>query len=164
MLLDGRVLVSGSDPQDVFHPEEYRVEVFSPPYLLDGRPRPTFNVYNKNWAYGDVVPFILTSFLNSSLSGNGTVSGIRVSLLGSVVSTHGNAMGQRTIFPEVSCGSTGECLVVAPSNSHVCPPGWYQIFILNGPTPSEGVFVRIGGDPAGLGNWPDAPGFVIPGV
>jgi hypothetical protein len=45
VLLDGRVLISGSDPTGDYvqpageWPEEYRVEVFSPPYLLSGAPR-----------------------------------------------------------------------------------------------------------------------------
>ena len=38
LLPDGRVLVSGSDPEDGVNPEEYRVEVFKPPYLLSGLP------------------------------------------------------------------------------------------------------------------------------
>jgi hypothetical protein len=54
--------------------------------------------------------------------------------------------------------------VTAPPNAHIAPPGWYMMFVLNGPTPSVGQFVRIGGDPAGLGNWPNLPGFDLPGV
>jgi hypothetical protein len=38
------------------------------------------------------------------------------------------------------------------------------MFILNRPTPSVGQFVRIGGGPAGLGNWPNLPEFPLPGV
>ncbi|KAJ2980129.1 hypothetical protein NQ176_g2827 [Zarea fungicola] len=45
-LLDGRVLVTGSDPQDGVNPQEYRIETFSPPYLLSGKPRPTFTLTN----------------------------------------------------------------------------------------------------------------------
>ena len=159
VLLDGRVLVSGSDPTGDYinppadeFPEEYRVEVFSPPYLLSGLARPTFTITNTDWGYGESVTFTVTS---------GTLSA--VSLLGSVVSTHGNSMGQRTFFPTVSC-SGDSCTVIAPPNAHTCPPGWYMMFVLNGPTPSVGKFVRIGGDPAGLGNWPDLPGFDLPGV
>jgi hypothetical protein len=160
VLLDGRVLVSGSDPTGNYaspagsFPEEYRVEVFTPPYLLSGLPRPTFTLSNKDWAYGETVTFTVTS---------GTATAI--SLLGSVVSTHGNAMGQRTIFPAFTCaGNT--CQVTAPPDAHTSPPGWFMFFVLNGPTPSVGVFVRIGGDPAGLGNWPDLPPFEgsLPGV
>jgi hypothetical protein len=160
VLLDGRVMVSGSDPTGDYtqppgtFPEEYRVEVFSPPYLLSGAARPTFTITNKDWKYAAAVTFTLNSGSNANL---------KVSLLGSVVSTHGNAMGQRTIFPAVSCSGT-TCTVTAPPNAHICPPGWYMMFVLDGPTPSVGVYVRVGGDPAGLGNWPKLPGFTLPGV
>lgn len=169
VLLDGRVLVSGSDPtgqlgdvlpeDTVDFPEEFCVEVFTPPYLLSGLPRPTFTLTNTEWSYGESVTFAITS---------GSTANIKVSLIGAVASTYGNSMGQRTIFPELSCGGTA-CTVVAPPNSHVCPPSWFMFFVLDGPTPSVGVFVRIGGDPAGLGNWPkgvDSTGkpFKLPGV
>src|SRR5260221_2282675 len=71
LLPDGRVLISGSDPQDKDFPEEYRVEVrlrlysitttkmnffvsqvFIPPYLAEGLKQPTFIVPDKDWAYG----------------------------------------------------------------------------------------------------------------
>lgn len=168
-LLDGRVLVSGSDPSGNdpndaqgnllpvdpnIYPEEFRVEVFTPPYLLSGLPRPTFAIENKDWTYTEAVTFTLGV----------AVSGAKVSLLGAVVSTHGNNMGQRTIFPEVSCTGT-TCTVIAPPDAHVCPPGWFMMFVLDGPTPSVGQFVRIGGDPAELGNWPNVPGyFDLPGI
>jgi hypothetical protein len=158
VLLDGRVLVSGSDPTGDYSspvgsfPEEYRVEVFTPPYLLSGAARPTFTITNTDWSYAESVSFTLTS---------GTATA--VTLLGSVVSTHGNAMGQRTIFPEFSCaGST--CTVVAPPDAHTSPPGWFMMFVLDGGMPSVGVFVRIGGDPAKLGDWPALPPFKLPGV
>lgn len=160
LLLDGRILVSGSDPSgnygtspDTF-PEEYRVEVFTPPYLLSGLAKPTVTLTNTDWIYGETVTFTVTS---------GTCT--KVSLLGSVVSTHGNAMGQRTIFPEFSCNGNS-CTVTAPPDAYQSPPGWFMFFILDGPTPATGVFVRIGGDPAELGNWPDLPPFQgqLPGV
>lgn len=149
VLLDGRVLISGSDPTGNpqpgpdMYPNEHRVEVFTPPYLLSGLARPTFTITNKDWTYAQSVTFTVA----------GSTADIRVSLLGSVVSTHGNSMGQRTLFPAVSC-SGQTCTVTSPPNAHIAPPGWYMMFVLRGPTPSVGVFVRIGGDPAGLGNWP----------
>lgn len=210
LLADGRVMVSGSDPQDGVHPEEYRVEVFTPPYLLPGIPQPTFNLSNMDWAYGEIISFNITSSLTASTSET------RISLLRAVASIHGNSMGQRTILPEFSCNfntsidssslnsnETGnftspffgnstpptnvtsnltlpsnftnnftitntdpvvdgrsvaetvtQCTVTAPPNTHICPPGWFLMFVLNGSTPSIGTFVRIGKDPAGLGNWP----------
>ena len=156
LLQDGRVLVSGSDPQDPRFPEEYRVEVFIPPYLMSGLAKPTFTVTNTNWAYGQAVPLTVTLH-------QGTTATMKISLLGAVSSTHGNSMGARTLFPAVSC-TGNSCTVTAPPNAHVCPPGWYQMFVLDGPTPSNSTWVRIGGDPAGLGNWPNFPDFNVPGV
>lgn len=154
LMNDGRVLVSGSDPEDGVNEQEHRLEYFSPDYILSGAAKPTFSITNKDWAYGQSVAFQLTSAVSGA---------IRVSLLGAVGSTHGNNMGQRTLFPAVSCsGST--CTVTAPPNGNISPPAWYQMFVLDGPTPSHAVWVRIGGDPAGLGDWPDLPGFSTPGI
>lgn len=154
-LLDGRVLVSGSDPQDGVNPQEYRVETFTPPYLLKGKPRPTFKLASTDWTYGQTVTF--------SLGGAAQNGAISVSLLGSVSSTHGNSMGARTLFPDFSCAGTS-CTVTSPPGKYIAPPGWYQFFVLDGGIPAVGVFVRIGGDPAGVGNWPKGDGFTTPGV
>jgi len=157
LLPDGRVLVSGSDPLDSKFPEEYRVEVYIPPYLAQGPQQPTFNIANTDWAYGG--SYHITDFNLFQ----GTTSTLRISLVAGPSSTHGNAMGARTLFPAFSC-SEATCTITAPPNSGVCPPGWYQLFILSGPTPSVSKWVRIGGDPSQLGNWPDLSGFTHPGV
>ena len=154
LLQDGRVLVSGSDPQDGVNPEEYRVEVFIPPYLMGNPTRPSFSISNTDWAYGASIPFTITP---------GSGGTIKVSLMGAESSTHGNSMGQRTLFPSFSCQGT-TCSVTAPPGTGVCPPGWYQMFVLDGPTPSLSTYVRIGGDPGSIGNWPNFPDFTIPGV
>lgn len=152
LLDDGRVLVSGSDPEDNIHPQEYRVEVFVPPYLMGDPEQPILTVPNTDWAYGQTVT------VTASL----TI--VKLSLLGAGSSTHGNSIGQRTIFPAVSCGGS-TCTVTAPPNAHACPPGWFQLFGLTAAgVPSKAVWVRIGGDPAGLGNWPESGGFAVPGV
>lgn len=154
LLQDGRVLVSGSDPEADGLIQEYRVETFSPPYLLNGGARPSFTITNKDWSYGQSV-----SFSVAGASGGG----ISVSLLGAESSTHGNSFGQRTIMPAVSCGG-GACTVTAPPNNKICPPGWFQMFVMVGGVPSVSQYVRIGGDPAGLGNWPQDSAFKVPGV
>ncbi|KAK3341705.1 glyoxal oxidase-like protein [Lasiosphaeria hispida] len=155
-LLDGRVLVSGSNPEDGKNIEEYRVEVFLPPYLLSGLPRPTFSITNKDWAWGQTnIPFSL-----GAAARNGDIT---VTLLGAVSSTHGNAMGSRTLMPKVTCTGTS-CQVDAPPDGFVCPPGWYQFFVLDGGIPAVGIYVRIGGDPGEIGNWPQGPDFTVPGI
>ncbi|KAI0058608.1 copper radical oxidase [Artomyces pyxidatus] len=162
LLPDGRVLISGSDPQtnnpdgSPKFPEELRVEVYIPPYLNQGFIQPSFNISETDWDYGG--QYHITVRLHQ-----GTTSTMRVSIIAATSSTHGNTMGGRTIFPEFSCSGTA-CTITAPPNSFVSPPGWHQLFILDGPTPSTSHWIRIGGDPAQLGNWPDVPGFTLPGV
>jgi hypothetical protein len=156
LLPDGRVLISGSDPETPGLPEELRIEVYIPPYLNQGFKQPVLTVPVTDWAYGQQYQITVQLF-------QGKTSGMRVSLIGATSSTHGNAMGGRTLFPSFSC-SGNTCTVKAPPNANVSPPGWHQLFILDGPTPSHGVFVRIGGDPGKIGNWPALPGFNPPGV
>lgn len=154
LLDDGRVLISGSDPEDDKHPQEYRLEVFQPPYLLQGKPRPAFTIDNKDWMNGAAYPFTVTS----------GGSNIKVSLLGSEASTHGNSMGARVLFPSFSCGGSS-CTVTAPPGPYVAPPGWYRMFVLSDDVPSHATWVRIGGDPGRLGEWPNVPAFQpLPGV
>jgi len=154
LLPDGRVLVSGSDPQTPGLPEELRIEVYIPPYLSQGLTQPVVTVPNTDWAYGGQYQINVQLFQGQAM---------RVSLVAAVSSTHGNVMGARVIFPAFSCQGN-VCTVTAPPNAEVSPPGWHQLFILDGPTPSHSVFVRIGGDPGKLGNWPNLPGFTLPGV
>lgn len=165
LLVDGRVLVSGSDPQTNFedgtprYPEEFRVEVYVPPYLSEGRTQPTYTLpaASKDWAYSGSYTITNVKLFH------GTTATMRVSLLAATSSTHGNTMGARTIFPAFKCnGAT--CTIIAPPNAGVSPPGWHMLFILDGPTPSFAKWVRIGGDPSNLGNWPNLPGFTLPGV
>jgi hypothetical protein len=154
LLPDGRVLISGSDPQTPGLPEELRIEVYIPPYLIQGLTQPVVTVPKADWVYGGRYRINVRLFQGQTM---------RISLVAAVSSTHGNTMGGRTIFPAFSClGSV--CTVTAPPNARVSPPGWHQLFVLDGPTPSHGVFIRIGGDPAQLGNWPALPGFHLPGV
>ncbi|KAI0246519.1 copper radical oxidase [Lactifluus subvellereus] len=156
LLPDARVLISGSDPRTPGLPEELRVEVYIPPYLNQDFTQPVVTITNKDWSYGGQFQINVQLF-------QGQTSGMRVSLVAATSSTHGNMMGGRTIFPTFSCQGN-VCTVTAPPNANVSPPGWHQLFILDGPTPSHGVFIRIGGDPAQLGNWPALPGFHPPGV
>ena len=155
LLYDGRVLVSGSDPQTPGLPEEMRIEVYVPPYLTSGLAQPSFTITQTDWAYGGQYQIQVTLH-------QGTTAGMRVSLIAATSSTHGNSMGARTLFPAFNCaGNT--CTITAPPNAFVSPPSWYQLFILDGPTPSHSKWVRIGGDPGRLGEWPPFADFSKPG-
>jgi len=157
LLPDGRILVSGSDPQSPVFPEEFRVEVYIPPYLATGLHQPTFNLPVNDWTYGGQYTITNVHLFQ------GPMSNLRISLIGATSSTHGNTMGSRTIFPAFSCSGT-TCTITAPPNAGVSPPGWHMLFVLDGPTPSHASWVRIGGDPSQLGNWPNLPGFTMPGM
>jgi hypothetical protein len=166
LLPDGRVMVSGSDPEDGTNPQEYRVEVFNPPYALNGQAKPSFTITtaNKDWTYGG-------SYQISAKIPSGNLGAVRVSLMAAVSSTHGNSMGQRTLFPTVSCSGAANaatCTINSPPSAGVAPPGWYMLFVLDGPTPGEAEWVRIGGaiaDAANLGNWPPTTAsFTHPGT
>ncbi|CCA72580.1 related to glyoxal oxidase precursor [Serendipita indica DSM 11827] len=156
LLHDGRILVTGSDPQDNTNPQEYRMEVYVPPYLSSGLPQPSFTIATRDWVYGG--QYQITVTLRT-----GTTSTMRVSLIGASSTTHGAVFGQRTFFPAFTCAGN-VCTITAPPSVRICPLGWYQLFVLDGPTPSYSQWVRIGGDLAGLGNWPNAAGFTLPGV
>ncbi|KAF7327564.1 Copper radical oxidase [Mycena kentingensis (nom. inval.)] len=162
LLPDGRVLVSGSDPEDKINPEELRVEVYIPPYLDNAFVQPSFTISNTDWAYGSEHSVTVTVH-------QGTAATIRASLIAATSSTHGNTFGARVIFPKITCkgnagGAGNVCVITAPPNANISPPGWHQLFILDGPTPSHSTWVRIGGDPAKLGNWPPLPDFTLPGI
>jgi len=158
LLPDGRILVSGSDPQTPGLPEEMRIEVYIPPYLNQGITPPQYNISKTDFGYSQ--SFTITNVKVF----HGSIANIKVSLVAAVSSTHGNAMGARTIFPAFSCSGT-TCTITTPPNAFVSPPGWWQLFILdNAGTPSHSSWLRIGGDPAQLGLWPDLPGFTTPGL
>jgi hypothetical protein len=156
LMLDGTVLISGSDPRDPNFPQEYRHERFVPPYLLAGLARPVFMLTSKDWTYGARIPIFLKA-------PPGPSNVLAVYLIGGASSTHGNTMSTRTIKPPLKCDKL-TCYILAPPDAKVCPPGWFMLFLLNGPTPSLAQWVRIGGDPAQLGNWPPGPVFTRPGV
>jgi hypothetical protein len=100
LLPDGRVLVSGSDPETPGFPEEMRVEVYIPPYLNQGFKQPTFTIAETDWALGGQYSIVVTLF-------QGTTSGMRISLIAASSSTHGNVMsGGRILFPAYTCSGT----------------------------------------------------------
>lgn len=146
LLPDGRVMISGSDPEtydpDPLYPQEYRIEIFTPPYLMGNPAITSYTIAVTDWTYEHNYQIVVT----------GTVA--YVTLLGAVASTHGNSMGQRTLMPKVDCvGSI--CTILSPRDEYVCPPGWYQLFVIaESGAPSIGHWVRIGGDPADFGSWP----------
>ncbi|KAG5744142.1 hypothetical protein H9Q72_012599 [Fusarium xylarioides] len=116
-----------------------------------------------NATLGQIINPVRSARLNTKGKKTIKYGRVEVSLMASVGATHGVSMGQRTLFRDFSC-SGKTCTVTAPPDAFISPPSWYQMFVLDGPTPSHAIWVRIGGDPGELGNWPKLPGFTPPGV
>ncbi|KAJ3128526.1 hypothetical protein HK098_004156 [Nowakowskiella sp. JEL0407] len=160
LLADGHVLITGSDAADTDFPPEFRIERYVPPYIASGIPRPTFNITKTNprqWEYGEVIS------IKADLPSNNQ---FRVSFMRDGVNTHSTHFDQRFIWLEVkrSLGG-GEYEIIAPPNANVAPPGWYQIWVLDGKIPSkENVWIRIGHDPSNLYQWPNVPGYNLTGL
>lgn len=158
LLQDGRVMVSGSDPEDPRYPQEFRIEVFRPPYLTQNKPRPTFTITDKDWALSEKVKVTVKV---SSASAK-----VEASLVAAEVSTHNYNMGQRIVFPKITCtgsGTTKDCTIEAPFRRRIAF-GWFQLFILENSIPSNSVWVRIGKDPGNIGAWPPFSTFKKPGA
>ncbi|KAJ3118700.1 hypothetical protein HDU96_010030 [Phlyctochytrium bullatum] len=154
LLHDGRVLIYGSSPADAKYPRDYRLEMFSPPYLTSGAARPTFTVDDggeeKAFAHGATIS--VTATIPS-----GNMDTVRSSLISPGGSTHYNYMGQRVLELRVmSNGGDKFTLGALPTNENLLPPGNYLLHIIDGATPSEGIWIRVGSNPAQLDNWPPA--------
>ena len=134
LLPDGRVLSAGGGRPAGTNggADNDNVETFSPPYLFKGA-RPTIVSAPTAVSYG--ATFFVESPDGASVS---TVTWVRLSTV-----THAFNMGQRLnrlVFTRV----TGGLQVSAPSDSRLCPPGHYMLFLLNGGgVPSVARIVQI---------------------
>ncbi|XXF81084.1 DUF1929 domain-containing protein [Myxococcaceae bacterium GXIMD 01537] len=127
LLPDGRVLLAGGR-------KIRTAQVFTPPYLLKGLPRPTVSA-----APAEVLPG--TTFTISTPDAS-RVQKVTLSALAAV--THSFDMGGRLLTLPFTAGS-GDLTVTAPLNNFIAPPGYYQLFVVNDEgVPSVGKMIRIG--------------------
>jgi hypothetical protein len=139
LLPDARVAVAGSTGQE-YGPghgggsqNEFRIEVFTPPYLFRG-PRPRINyapavlAYNQQFDVG-----------TSDLTAVRRVVFVRA---GSV--THGVNTDQRLLELEERGRAADRVTLEAPRNSSLAPPGYYLLFLIStSGVPSVGRFVLL---------------------
>lgn len=110
--------------QDSAFPTEYRVEIFSPPYLtgVSSRGRPLIITAPETITYGEEFT------IQSRLKGGARIRGeIKISLMAQGFHTHGMGMGQRTVI----CGfkaiaNSYDFTVTAPRDASVMPPGMFD--------------------------------------
>ncbi|CAJ0830530.1 12787_t:CDS:2 [Entrophospora sp. SA101] len=139
-----QVLVSGSNPNSKVtetsaFPTEYRVEIFSPPFLFTGLPQPEITNAPKTLKYGQKFQIDVTIYKGDNKPK------ITSNLLNSGFVTHSTHMSQRQIFLEVveHNENTGKLTLKAPPGSGVAPPGPYLLFVVSDGVPSVGVWVRV---------------------
>jgi hypothetical protein len=136
LLPDGRVLSAGKDKDnnpDPFKYSEYRVEVFSPPYLFRG-PRPIVTAAPGVIGYG--APFVVQTPQAATIA--------RAALLRPGAVTHSFNHNQRYVGLTIAGTTAGSVTLQAPPNSAVAPPGYYLLFLLNDQgVPSVAPFIQL---------------------
>lgn len=153
---DGTVMILGSTPNSddnynpatVPYPNERRVEVFTPAYLLSGLKRPVIvGQVPEQWMYNQQVTFYATV-------PSGKANAITAVLMTNGFVTHSLHMGQRMVeltLTSVYNNGYFAITVISPPNSDILPPGWYMLFVMDGPTPAVATWIQVGGDPANVG-------------
>jgi hypothetical protein len=119
---------------------DHDAERFTPPWLLDGSPRPIIT----SSPTGDV--YLNTEFL---IYYSGVAQVDKVTLMAPNANTHGTEMAQRTLHCLVVTQTANQLLVRAPIDVTVMVEGFYLLFLVTGETPSLGAWVRIINAPAG---------------
>jgi hypothetical protein len=158
MLLDGTVMVTGSNPvqmpileptPDTPYVTEFRVERYTPPYLIGPKAalRPTNVTLNKN----ATVPLTLTpggkNFTVAFNLPTKIVVPVKVVLYQVGFVTHSLHMGHRMVYLDfvgLCKGVKTQTLHVSPPpNSSITPPGYYMLFVVAGGVPSYGQMVMV---------------------
>ncbi|KAK2742947.1 hypothetical protein FQN57_005077 [Myotisia sp. PD_48] len=155
LLLDGTVMVAGSNPveQPVLVPNpndpmaayvtEFRVEIYTPHYLMDGNEnRRPFDVsISSRYLSANGRRFTITFNIHEN------AESLRVALYHGGVVTHSLHMGHRMLYLDSYGWRPGRTRqnvrVTMPPNSRVAPPGPYVVYVVVDGVPSMGQFVMV---------------------
>lgn len=116
----------------VDHPTEYRVEIFSPPYM-DSPSRPAITN----------LPAKITYNSKFDVNASGLKGDVKVRMAYAGFRTHAVDMGQRMVELETVGSGDGTVTVTAPKNASVMPPGHYLLFAVADGIPSEGKWISL---------------------
>lgn len=154
LLLDGTVMVAGSNPveQPLLTPvpgqtpseeyvTEFRVEIYTPPYLQGNPARPTNVVLSSK-----TLPANGSRFTVKFTAPAGNKACAVVLYHGGYV-THSLHMNHRMLFLDNTgyvAGATAQTLTVAmPPNRNIAQPGPYVVYVTCGGVPALGQFVMV---------------------
>ncbi|MEW1953441.1 galactose oxidase-like domain-containing protein [Terrabacter sp. NPDC080008] len=131
LLPDGRVFISGGGG-DAGVPDHKTAQLYSPPYLFNGR-RPTISSVNSTVQYGG------STFVQTPDAASIT----KVTLIRTGSPTHSFDQNARALTLSFAQG-TGGIDVQLPANGNYAPPGYYLLSIVNGNgVPSVSSVVRF---------------------
>ncbi|KAF2109263.1 glyoxal oxidase [Lophiotrema nucula] len=150
LLLDGTLMITGSNPveqpklkADATDPyvTEFRVEIYTPPYLQGNPTRPTGVTLSSKALKADGSTFTIKF---TAPTGN---KAVKVNLYYGGFVTHSVHMGHRMAFLDTKgfvAGATSQTITVTmPPNKNVAPPGPYVVYVLVDGVPAIGQFVQV---------------------
>ena len=129
--------------QTSHYPTEYRVEIFSPPYITSGAARPVLSGVPATIHYGGSFSFSATI---AGGPGGGQVRGSKVEavLIAPGFHTHGQNMGQRMVRLTTTLVANGFGITAGgPRDASVIPPGVYLLWLVSDGVPSQGSWVKL---------------------
>jgi hypothetical protein len=114
-------------------PYEYRIERFTPPYLLTGKDRPVIAKAPESLTYKSIFSIDLSSDLLID----------KVSLIRYSTTTHSTNTDQRLVELEILSQVPGKLYLEAPPSGSVAPPGNWMLFILAEGVPSVAKTIQL---------------------
>ncbi|KAI9359239.1 hypothetical protein DFJ73DRAFT_817500 [Zopfochytrium polystomum] len=122
-------------------PYEYRIEHFTPPYLLTGAARPQITSAPASAGWNATVTIGIKHA--GAAGSDGYVA--RVTLVRYATTTHSTNTDQRFLEPKIIALTDSALTFRVPPNGKVAPPGNYHVFVLSkAGVPSVGATVLIG--------------------
>ena len=118
LMPDGKVITAGSNPKRGV--EEYRIEVYSPPYLFKG-PRPELTLSRDHAKYG--------ASLRATTPDPAALR--EVNLVRPSATTHASNMEQRLLDLRSRSRAPTRIDLTLPTEPNLAPPGWYMVFAVD---------------------------------
>ena len=137
LLPDATVLTTGGGEGANFTPHP-TYQIFTPPYLCNGRARPEISSAPQAVAYGQ-------QFVVNTPNAIDVLQGGRATLVRLSSVTHSFNMNQRFLeLTPINNQVANQVQLTAPNNPNECPPGHYMLFLLDQyGTPSHASIIAI---------------------
>lgn len=155
LLLDGTVMIAGSNPNEMPvlnasatepFPTEFRVEIYTPPYLSGDRAKASAT--NVTMSKTEVYVQPTGDTFSIAFHAPTTAKTLKIVLYHGGFVTHSLHMGQRMLFLDTAGfkpQSTAEqtVTVTMPDNPALAPPGPYVLYVVVDGVPSVGQFLQV---------------------